>query len=141
MDYILVQPSRTADWCVLDEFVWCLLRSSSEFENLPKPSFFLTGPSKSGPPPLSPYPLPCTSLLITVFKKLQKFALCEMGDRLRSPPAGLDCDLDCNTTMVCTKKGRKARRREGDKCFFSSFFRGGGTFPTRSGDWPARRAS
>ena len=44
-------------------------------------------------------------------------------------PPGLQVRL--HYIRICTKKGHKARRREGDKCFFRCFFLLPGTFSAR----------
>jgi hypothetical protein len=55
---------------------------------------------------------------------LQNLALRAIAKQPINPAAGLGGATVCTTTLVCTKKGHKARWREGDKCFFSSFFLG-----------------
>ncbi len=53
---------------------------------------------------------------------LQNVAKHAITKQPSDPAAGLGGAIGCTTTWLCTKKGRKARRREGDKCFFSNFF-------------------
>ena len=53
---------------------------------------------------------------------LQNLAQSAIADRLGEPTAGVGWSPDSTTTVACTKKGHKARRREGDKCFFLKFF-------------------
>lgn len=53
---------------------------------------------------------------------LQFFSLSEIAKHPTDPAAALGGAKVCTTPMFCTKKGHKARRREGDKCFFTSFF-------------------
>ena len=45
-----------------------------------------------------------------------------MGNALQNAAYGAGCSLVFTTSMVCTFFGRKARRREGDKCFFCQIF-------------------
>lgn len=45
-----------------------------------------------------------------------------MADQLPEPAAGLGRAFSCTTHGLCTFLRRKARRREGDKCFFAPFF-------------------
>ncbi len=47
----------------------------------------------------------------------QNFALCEIAERLQSPHGPHELQVRLHYIRICTKKGRKARRREGDKCF------------------------
>ncbi len=57
---------------------------------------------------------------------LQNLARCAMRAPLRNPIAGVAWSIGCTTHGVCTFFGHKARRREGDKCFFwQIFFRRG----------------
>lgn len=53
---------------------------------------------------------------------LQFFSLSEMAKHPTDPAAALGGAKVCTTPLFCTKKGHKARRREGDKWFFSTFF-------------------
>src|SRR5450830_116449 len=71
----------------------------------------------------NPHPIPlalgavqsrCTSLQNLAHRAIAKHAT--------EPAAGLGGSIVCTTTRFCTKKGRKARRREGDKCFFRCVF-------------------
>ena len=53
---------------------------------------------------------------------LQNSTNCEITDPLQSPPGPLELQVLLHYIPLCTKKGRKPRRREGDKCFFICFF-------------------
>ena len=57
-----------------------------------------------------------------LFIPLQGFALRAIAKGIPEPAVGLAGTTVCTPRPVCTKKERKPRRREGDKCFFVSFF-------------------
>lgn len=67
------------------------------------------------------YPAAHTSLKAS-FISFHNLAHRAIAKHFPTSLAGLGGGVNCTTAHLCTKKGHKARRREGDKCFSLRFF-------------------
>ncbi|MCD5996797.1 hypothetical protein KDX38_27905 [Pseudomonas sp. CDFA 602] len=92
------------------------------FENHPFHLFSNFSPKRAGPVARSIAQGSLQRVVQARDISLQNFARSAMAAALCEPTDGVPWSIGCTTPGVCTFWGRKARRREGDKCFFIRFF-------------------
>lgn len=97
-------------------------KTNHQIENPPQLNISTISPNRAGVCRKGTlYPAAHASLR-TSFISFHNLAHRAIAKHFPTSPAGLGGGVSCTTAHVCTKKGHKARRREGDKCFFARFF-------------------
>lgn len=96
--------------------------NGSENENTCCSRFSKHSPRKPGTSSAWPLPYRLVAHVQGHCTFLQSLALCAIAKPPPEPAAGLSWGTVCTPLHVCTKKGHKARRREGDKWFSGRYF-------------------
>jgi len=94
----------------------------SEFENQAKARFFNFSSNETGVLRELLELEACDGPVHPNCNSSQFLALSAIANHPLRPAAGVAWSVYYTTRYLCTKKGHKARRREGDKCFSRCFF-------------------